>query len=113
MTLHEHWEKIESETFKFDNGGLDSSKDVLLGTTIDNSLTFDSHIKDICLKSGRKPNTLSKISPYLGINKKELLFKRMVKSQFWFCPEVWIFCSRNSTNLISQNPKKVTNINCH
>ena len=35
----------ESDTFKFDNVCLDNSKEeVILGTTIDDKLTFDSHI---------------------------------------------------------------------
>ena len=70
-----------------------SKEEVILGITIDNKLTFDSHIKSMCRKAGQKLSALSRISPYLETDKKELLFKSMVKSQFSYCPLVWMFCS--------------------
>ena len=39
----------ENEKFDFDNLVLENTKeDFVLGVTIDNKLTFDSHIKNIC-----------------------------------------------------------------
>ena len=92
-----------SDIFKFENVCLENSKEkVILGITIDNKLTFDSHIKSICRKAGQKLSALSRILPYLERDKKELLFKSMVKSQFNCCPLVWMFCSRNANNLINK-----------
>ena len=79
-----------------------SKEEVILGITIDNKLTFDSHIKSMCRKAGQKLSALSGISPYLETGKKELLFKSMVKSQFNYCPLVWMFFSRNANNLINK-----------
>ena len=68
---------IESDIFKFENVCLENSKEeVILGITIDNKLTFDSHIKSICQKAVQKLSALSRISPYLETDKS------MVKSQF-------------------------------
>ena len=79
----------ESDIFKFENVCLENSKEeVILGITIDDKLTFDSHIKSICRKAGQKLSALSRISPYLETDKKELLFKSMVQSQFNYCPLV-------------------------
>ena len=96
--------KTESGIFKFENVCLGNSKEeeVILGITIDNKLTFDSHIKSICRKAGQKLSALSRISPYLETDKKELLFISIVKSQFSYCPLVWMFCSRNTNNLINK-----------
>ena len=45
----------ENDEFEFDNLLLENSKEeVVLGVTIDNKLTFDSHIKNICRKAGQK-----------------------------------------------------------
>ena len=86
----------ESDIFKFENVCLENSKEeVILGITIDNKLTFDSHIKSICRKADQQLSALSRILPYLETDKKELLFKRMVKSQFSHCHLVWMFSSRN------------------
>ena len=81
-----------------------SKEEVILGITIDNKLTFESHIKRMCRKAGQKLSVLSRsrISPYLETDKKELLFKSMVKSQFNYCPLAWMFCSRNANNLINK-----------
>ena len=93
----------ESDIFKFENVCLENSKEeVILGIAIDNKLIFDSHIKSMCRKVGQKLSALSRISPYLETNKKELLFKFMVKSQYNYCRLVWMLCSRNANNLINK-----------
>ena len=56
----------------------------------------------MCQKAAQKLSALSRISPYLETYKKELLFKSMVKSQFNYCPLVWMFCSRKANNLINK-----------
>ena len=84
----------ENGIFKFKNVCLENSKkEVVLGITIDNKLTFDSHIKSISRKAGQKLNALSRTPTYLETNEKELLLRSMVKSQFSYCPLVWMFCS--------------------
>ena len=77
-------------------------KELILGITIDNELTFDSHIKSASRKVVQKLSALSRISPYLKTNKKELLFKSMAKSQFSYCPLDWMFCLQNVNNLIKK-----------
>ena len=42
----------ENDKFEFDNLILENSKEVVLGVTTGNTLTFDSHIKNICRKTG-------------------------------------------------------------
>ena len=97
----------ESDIFKVQNVCLENSKEeVILGITIDNKLTFDSHIKSICRKTGQKLRALSRISPYLETDKKELLFKSVMKSQFSYCPLVWMLCSRHANNLINKIQKR-------
>ena len=90
----------ESDVFEFENVCLENSKEEgILGITIDDKLTFDSHIKSICRKAGQKLSAHSGISAYQETDKKELLFKSMVKSQFTYYSLVWMFCSRNANNL--------------
>ena len=57
----------ENDKFEFDNLLLENSKEeVVLGVTIDNKLTFDSHIKNICRKTGQKLGALLRIINYLN-----------------------------------------------
>ena len=70
--------------------------------TLDNKLTLDSHIKNICRKAGQKLGALLKITNHLNSSQKELIFSRMIKSQFSYCPLTWMFSSRKANNLINR-----------
>ena len=77
---------IESDIFTFKNVCLENCKEeVHLGITIDNKLTIISNKKVLSLKQIKRNCYLS-----------------MVKSQFIYCPLVWMFCSRNANNLINK-----------
>ena len=93
----------ENDNFEFDNLILENSKEeVVLGVTIDNKLTFDSHIKNICRKVGQKLGALLRITNYLNSSQKKLIFSGMIKSQFSYCPLIWMFSSRKANNLINR-----------
>ena len=92
-----------NEVLNFNNLTIKSSQEVeLLGIKIDNNLKFNNHIKSICRKAGQKLSVLLKISSNLSIKQTELLYKSMIKSQFNYCPLVWMFCSRQPNNLIKK-----------
>ena len=91
----------DTETLNFNNLAVKNSKEVgILGTMLDRNMNFYTRIKNICRKAGQKLSALLRISPYLDQRKKNLLYKSMIKSQFNYCPLVWMFCSRQSNNLI-------------
>ena len=93
----------DAETLNFNNFVIKNSKEVeILGITLDRNMNFHTHIKNICRKAGQKLSALLRISPYLDQRKKVLLYKSMIKSQFNYCPLVWMFCSRQSNNLINK-----------
>ena len=85
------------------NLSLKNCKEVeILGITIDRNLNFKGHIKNICRKAGQKLSALLRISSHINTDKKALLYKSMIKSQFAYCPLVWMFCFRQSNNLINK-----------
>ena len=93
----------DTETLSFNGLVLKNSREVeILGITLDRSMDFNTHIKNIYRKAGQKLSALSRISAYLDQGKKVLLYKSMIKSQFNYCPLVWMFCSRQSNNLINR-----------
>ena len=93
----------DTETLDFNDLGLKSSKEVkILGITLDGSMSFNTHIKNICRKAGQRLSALLEISLYLDEGKKVLLYKSMIKSQFNYCLLVWMYCSRQSNNLINR-----------
>ena len=93
----------ENDTCNFGNISLkNSDKEVILGLTIDNKLSFDNHVKKICRKASQKTCALSRILNYLESNQKKILFKGMIRSQFSYCPLIWMFFSRKPNNLINK-----------
>ena len=79
-----------------------SKEQKILEVTIDNKLTFESHIKNLCKKASQKTGALSRLSNHLNDSQKRLILNSIVKSQFSYCPLVWMFCSRTSNNMINK-----------
>ena len=97
----------DTETLSFNDLALKNSKEVeILGITLDRSMGFNTHIKNICRKAGQKLSALLRISPYLDQGKKVLLYKSMIKPQFNYCPLVSMYCSRQSNNLINRGHER-------
>ena len=81
---------------------LEASKlETVLGIQIDNKLNFENHIKSLCNKASQKLGVFQKISYQLDTQKKNILFNSIIKSQFSYCPLVWMFCSRRSNSLVN------------
>ena len=59
----------------------------------DSNFTFECNINRICRKTSQKLHALSRISKYISVDKKRLLFKSFIISQFNYCPIVWM-CSK-------------------
>ena len=51
-----------------------SSLEKILGVTIDNKLSFDEHIINICKTANKKLKAFSRTNHYMKQNQKELLF---------------------------------------
>ena len=59
------------------------SNDVkLLGVTIDRDLKFDKHVLKLCSKVNQELSALSRMENLLSLNKRRIVFKAFVESQF-------------------------------
>ena len=74
----------------------------LLGITIDNKLSFEQHVNNLCNKTSQKLNALARISKYIEPNQKRLIMKAFITSQFAYCPLVWMFHFRKINNRINR-----------
>ena len=91
-----------SDTINLNGTKLASSNyEKLLGILIDRDLSFDKHLKLLCRKAGQKLNALAQISNYLTHDQKRLLLNSIIKSQFSYCPLIWMFCSRSLNDHVS------------
>ena len=74
----------------------------LLGVKFDNNSSFDEHIADLCKKGSRKLHALSRVTPYMNFSKRRILMNAFFKSQFSYCPLVWMCHSRANNNKINR-----------
>ena len=82
---------------------IESETDVkLLGIIIDDKLSFDKQIKDVCSKAGKKINALARLSKTLETEAKLNLFQAFVLCQFNYCPIVWHYCSTHNTKKVEK-----------
>ena len=70
-----------------------SGNENIIGAILDEDLKFNAHIKSLWRKAGQK--ALSRVHKYLSYDQKFLLANSVIKSQFTYCPLIWIFCSYN------------------
>ena len=79
-----------------------SSCEKLLGVYFDRNLTFHAHINSICKKAAQKLNALSRITPYMDLNKRKLAVNAFFSSQFNYCPLIWMCHNRTYNNKITR-----------
>ena len=70
--------KINIGEFSIENNDYEKS----LGVKVDNKLTFDYHVSDMCKKANRKINALARIAPFINKNKRRILMNSIFRSQF-------------------------------
>ena len=78
----------------------------LLGIHFNNYLNFDYHVNQLCKKASKKLHALARIAKYMDINKRRMLMKAFVSSQFSYCPLIWMFHSRKMEHRINSIHKR-------
>ena len=101
----------ESETFLFHNILMENSKEQkIVGVTIENKLNFKSYISELCKKASQKIAALSRLFSYLNNSEKRLISNLIIKSEFRYCPLVWMFCSRTLKSMINKLHERLLRI---
>ena len=81
-----------------------------LGVYIDSKLTFNEHIKQTSLKAARQLNALARISKFLNVNARKLVFRSFIMSNFTYCPLVWHFCGKTNNSKIEKIQERALRI---
>ena len=102
----DNMEEFNSLDYKLNN----SEEETMLGIKIDRKLNFQNHINDLCRKASQKINALNRIASYIDVHKRKIIYTSIIKSQFSYCPLVWMFCSRNSNTLINKVQERALRI---
>ena len=80
----------------------ESQSEKLLGVMIDKRLNFNEHLRKLCKKVNQKVSALARIVKILPFDKRHLILKTFIESQFTYCPLVWMFCSPSMNNRINR-----------
>ena len=73
----------------------------LLGLNIDQNLNFNEHVTTLCKKASQKVHALARIAPFIDNDKRKVLMKAFVESQFSYCPLLWMYHNRSVNNRIN------------
>ena len=81
-----------------------------LGVIIDNKLNFTEHISAVCKKAARQLNALARISNYLDIKSRKIIYQSFVASNFNYCPLVWHFCGKVNNSKLEKIQERALKI---
>ena len=90
------WVKVGNERI------WESQQEKLLGMMLDKDLSFEPHLNKLCKKVNQKISALARIAGILPFQKRRILLKTFIESQFSYCPLVWMFCSCKFNNKINR-----------
>ena len=97
----------------FVNASIASTRsEKLLGITLDSELKFEEHINKICNIVNKKLNALHRIGSHMSLDKRKMLLRAFIESQFSYCPLIWMFHSRTLNNKIKRLHEKALRIVC-
>ena len=95
----------------FANASVASSpSEKLLGITLDSELKFEEHINKICNIVNKKLNALHCIGSRMSLDKRKMLLRAFIESQFNYWPLIWMFHLRNLNNKIYRLHEKALTI---
>ena len=80
---------------------IESHEVKLLGINIDRDLRFKNHMNSLYNKAGKKLNALARLCKFLPFNKRRVLMKAFVMSQFASSPLIGMFVDRNVNSKIN------------
>ena len=81
-----------------------------LGVFIDHKLKFTEHISAICKKAARQLNALARISKYLDLKSRKIIYQSFVASNFNYCPLVWHFCGKVNNSKLEKIQERALKI---
>ena len=91
----------EPNTLKVSDLHINNSlSEKLLGITFECKLKFNKHIEDVCQKASQKIN--ARLAQHMGTTKKRIIMNTFFKSQFSYCPLVWMCCNRSLNTKINR-----------
>ena len=85
----------------------------LLGLVLDDQLTFDEHVNQLCKKLAQRIGVLKQIRSCLPIRQGKQFYNVMIKSVTLYGSTVWSSSSKNNIERIFKQQKRVARVIMH
>ena len=90
----------------------ESDYEKLLGVTFDKKLSFKKLVEDLSKKANQKLHALARLSNYIDPIKSEILMNSFIRSQFNYCPLVWLFHDRATNSKLNRIHERALRLVC-
>ena len=87
-----------------------SSSEKFLVITNDCNFPFKKHINELSKKGSLKLHGLTRCAKFMSTEKRHLIFKAFIISQFNYCPLLWMFRTKQLNNRINNLHKKALRV---
>ena len=77
---------------------------------MDSELKLEEHINKICKIINKKLNALHRTGSHMSLEKRKMLLRTFIESQFSYCPLIWMFHSMTLNNKINRLHEKALRI---
>ena len=74
----------------------------VLGITIDDKLSFTTHIKNLFSTESNRLQALARIRKFLSFEQAKRPAKAYIISTFMYCPLIQMFCSKTANTFINK-----------
>ena len=72
----------------------------LLGVEIDNKITFDENVRNLCQKVSKKTRVFSRLNTDISQEQALSICNVAILSNFNYCFLIWIFCNKSANEKI-------------
>ena len=82
----------------------------LLGVTLDQDLSFNRQIEELCKKLAKRIGLLRHISPYLKRNQRDIYYSTIIKREMLCGSTIWTSCSKENLMKVLRLQKRAARI---
>ena len=87
-----------------------SMDEKILGVYFDNKLNFNTHLTKLCKKASQKLHALTRVSNFMSITQRTMVMNALIRSQFSYCPLIWMCHSRTIHSIINNIHERASRI---
>ena len=77
---------------------------------MDNKLTFQEHVQELCKNASQKVSALARISSLMRFKQRKHIVNSFITSHFSYCLLVWMLLSQHLNNCIDRAHERALRI---